>query len=548
MNLLWALLYSCFLGFAHFGWGRWCLAKIVPHEEKSFSTSQSLLMGLFAAIGFAFTAHFVFSLGNEFLFLFWFLGFFLSISYFWNQKRQGTLRWGPSPFIFLFLLTAFLAAAPTIELYDTGLYHLPFVRWMQSERMVWGLSNLESRFGFNSSLHVWAALVGNRFLPSNTPFIANAFLFSIFFLWLFEELKKLRGAEDLHDERAFVLGLVVFLSPLLINGIFLFFYNTGLPVDLPSGAFSLLACYSCFALARGSEVRKNALLVLLTACLAITAKLSQIAAVLYIGFALFILYRRQERELLRLLTILGGIFGGLWIIQTWMMTGCLLFPVPATCMKTSFSFSSIEMGPLREEILAWAQNGTTSYHADWFPHWWSSLKKEHHLLEMIGLSLIALTIWIYRLLRHQFEFRWADLYLLGCALGFLAVWFIGAPDLRFGYILFVIFALTSFSIGLRGLFPNKVALVFLILFFMAMGSKLRLLPGSWQQPQLFVFVNPPVESIRAGEVPIFHPTTVQACWDNPSPCTMFPRPLQFDPEGWFKTFRRMDASKVEVHK
>ena len=539
MNLPFALLYAAFLGVAHFGWGHWILARILPQEQGWFSTSQSIFVGLFGAIGFAFAVHFIFPLGSEFLFLFWVIGFILGLSYAWNQHKKGDLHWGPSPFVFVFLLLAFLAAAPTIELYDTGLYHLPFVRWMQSERMVFGLANLESRFGFNSSLHVWAAFIGNNFLPPNTPFIANAFLFSTFFLWLFEELWKLRFSKDDNDERPFLLGLVVFLSPLLINGIFLFFYNTGLPVDLPAGAFSVLACYSCFALARGSETRKNGVLVFVMGCLAVTAKLSQIAAFLYLLFAGYFLFRKRDGELIKKLVVICGGFGALWVFQTWMMTGCLLFPIPATCLSSRFSFAPEEMRILREEILAWAQNGTTYYRPGWLGPWLASLKKEHHLIQMAFFSLLSLLFWSVRIWRKQIKSVKEDVALLLCAGAFLITWFVGAPDLRFGYVLFVILMLTSFNMAWRGFIPRRIGSLLLILFFMAMASKLWMLPNSFSKASLFEFRNPPVELVRAGEASVWHPTGVQACWDNQRPCAMFPRKILFNKAGWFQEIDRL---------
>ena len=75
---------------------------------------------------------------------------------------------------------AALSAAP-VRLYDTGLYHLPAVRWLSEYPVVFGLANLHQRLGTNSSLFPAAALLelpGLRGLSPQLAAVLVLFFFS----------------------------------------------------------------------------------------------------------------------------------------------------------------------------------------------------------------------------------------------------------------------------------------------------------------------------------------------------------------------------------
>ena len=72
------------------------------------------------------------------------------------------------------IITAF-AACDLVQWYDTGLYHLQAVKWAAHYPAVPGLANLHYRFGYNNSVHLFAAYT-DAFWEGVAAHIANGFL------------------------------------------------------------------------------------------------------------------------------------------------------------------------------------------------------------------------------------------------------------------------------------------------------------------------------------------------------------------------------------
>ena len=58
--------------------------------------------------------------------------------------------------LFLFLLSA---VVNKISVYDTGLYHAQYIKWIRNYPVVPGLGNLHGRFAFNSMFLVLSGLL-----------------------------------------------------------------------------------------------------------------------------------------------------------------------------------------------------------------------------------------------------------------------------------------------------------------------------------------------------------------------------------------------------
>src|SRR5713226_309068 len=83
-----------------------------------------------------------------------------------RSALRNTLRstWQSSRWLLLlgiaFALLLALRSCGPCEYYDTGLYGAPAVRWIQTYPAVPGLANLHGRFGFNSSVFLCIAALG----------------------------------------------------------------------------------------------------------------------------------------------------------------------------------------------------------------------------------------------------------------------------------------------------------------------------------------------------------------------------------------------------
>lgn len=82
---------------------------------------------------------------------------------------------------FSLVIAAWFATAEPMD-YDAGLYRLGMINYAAEYRVIPGLANLHSRFGFNSSLGPWTAFIGDGIWEGNGFRLVTGFLFSLFLL------------------------------------------------------------------------------------------------------------------------------------------------------------------------------------------------------------------------------------------------------------------------------------------------------------------------------------------------------------------------------
>ena len=93
--------------------------------------------------------------------------------------------------IFLFsilsgLITFFLICLDNIYRPDGGLYHYPFIKILNNEKIILGISNLYYAYGTNSIIQYTSAIYNNLLFKDNGMIMPLANLISIIFLYMCE--------------------------------------------------------------------------------------------------------------------------------------------------------------------------------------------------------------------------------------------------------------------------------------------------------------------------------------------------------------------------
>src|SRR6185437_3030289 len=88
----------------------------------------------------------------------------IGVASFVLRHRQLWSSLGARPHLMLGVLATLLVAASvgaivTPPAYDTGLYHLQAIKWLEESTKVFGLANLHLRFGVNSTWFTDAAML-----------------------------------------------------------------------------------------------------------------------------------------------------------------------------------------------------------------------------------------------------------------------------------------------------------------------------------------------------------------------------------------------------
>ncbi|MDB4192965.1 hypothetical protein N9599_02180 [Candidatus Pelagibacter sp.] len=355
-------------------------------------------------------------------------------------------------FLFLLLsgiLITFLIAESHVYRPDAGLYHLPFISILNSEKIVLGLSNLNFRYGHASIMQYFSAISNNLLLYDFGIVFAQAIiavaviinfsylllvgiqnkkysfhLFYIFFILTYIFYKMNRYGEYGNDAPAH------FLVFFLISEIILNFNKNN-----------------------NSKIIDNLILTLFI----IQTKVLLIPILIFNTLDIFKIKPKKifyEKNFYFLF-----LFFLIWIVNNILLTGCFLYPLKISCL-TMLSWTEIEsIQKLSIESEVWAkawsnldgdlQNTVkmTGFLKDFF---WLNIWSETHLkliIKKLAPYLFYILIVVVFLnynskklnIDNDHKFTKYQKYLIFFALINILFWFMKAPIYRYGYSSIIVF-------------------------------------------------------------------------------------------------------------
>lgn len=446
-------------------------------------------------------------------------------------KQHQAILWMSLPFIAI----ALLIAIGTPNNYDTGLYHLQSIKWIETYPAVPGLANLHGRFGFNPNIFTLFALTSAKDLFSQEVFVLNFIVFIIVLTYLLHQFKQ-----SFQQGGLSVLG--VWYAILLI--ILLKLPNLAAPSPdylttvLP---IFLFARWKIIGFGSTQTTPGNYLPFITLSIYVITIKLAAIP-ILLLSIALLIKHPPKQRQWLKMLLWLGWILLP-WLLRNILISGWLIYPLEALDL---FNFDwkvPIEKVALEKlSLTGWARNPGPGYllsatlsFGNWFPIWWKNLSILNSLL-LIGGVVLPIMLFVAYLIKKVKVSAQTNVMILSAWAGIL-FWLFLAPDWRFGEI-YIIVAATAFLPLLEGYLPR------------AQFFKLNWKFGAVLLFGMFLFKNQLI--IRTNMQALFHhqnlltplltefpvsigftvykgtgmemnvPITDDRCFNFPLPCTPFP--------------------------
>ena len=207
---------------------------------------------------------------------------------------------------------------------DFGYYHLPYALGFLEEKIIFGYSNIDKSYVYNS---IWLNLYSVFFLyDKNFDFLTTpSYLLFISFI-LFSVNQIITTKRILISDNYLILILFYFILK--------FTRISEFGVDLPSIIFSILAIYYFIKFAETNiveEKKEYFFLIIIFSIFAILIKLSTIPIILlplYIFFKNFNYLRFSFINFRYLFVIL---LFSTYLIQQFIYTGCFVFPTNLTC-------------------------------------------------------------------------------------------------------------------------------------------------------------------------------------------------------------------------
>jgi hypothetical protein len=329
-----------------------------------------------------------------------------------------------------FILVIVVARLSTTLLagYDGGLYHLPHQYWIATDKLVFGLANLHNRFGFNSINEYLLALgwFGEANL-SLLPLIAG--LFSLFFLLAIAESIRADGADP---RMAYVLSMSI-IGYMWLHWIFAT-GNGWTNTDVPTAICVLLCAYCGFMAA----TRDNPDYLMLSYLFAGFAAALKLSGALVVLFPLGLTIERLRHGRIGIspvrFVLLGCAFLP-WLLTSVAVSGCFAYPVSATCLRVPWE-ASATADNVSGWIKAWARAPRTGLRHvvgwEWLPLWFGRVWIDLAVwgaISALGLVMSYFLIAARGVTRND---RAPVIVFATYALIAIAVWFLTAPEPRFG--------------------------------------------------------------------------------------------------------------------
>ena len=339
---------------------------------------------------------------------------------------------------------------------DAGLYHYPFIKILNNEKIVIGISNLYYAYGTSSIIQYTSAIFNNYLFKENGMVLPLANLISIIFLYIVTEI-----IEKIKEKK--INFPTIFLSIIFLYISYKFARYSEYGNDGPAHLLFFYLTYKILKIKKkftDEEYIKLILISIFIFFIKITMVVTLLFPILFFKFKKIKIYFYNIKFLFIILFII------VWFTKNILNTGCFVYPINHTCFKNLqwFNHKNVEEIDLKkQEIEAWSKgwidqknkNKIESFYEynqkfNWVEGWSEkNLKKIFEVLLpfIVFLLLILIPIkFINSKSRKKLFYLPINLKITCLVLVFgIFFWFLNFPTFRFGtsYIITLIAILFS---------------------------------------------------------------------------------------------------------
>jgi hypothetical protein len=430
-----------------------------------------------------------------------------------------------------FAVVAFVICLGVPTIYDTGLYHLQNIKWIEEYAVVPGLANLHGRFGFNANVFTLFALTSLKGFFGQEIYSINFVIFLIVAAFI---IKRITDTVKSGTISAHFFFYVVVL--------FVLFRFDGISSPAPDYLTNCIALFLFLKVLDFSKQKENVTFkhfipVFVLSMYIITVKLSMVP-MLILCLLLLIMRFSELKKYLLLLSITGCLFFIPWLVRNVVLSGWLVYPFPTVDLfNFDWKVPKESVVAMKDIIAGWARlPGPDALAAanlpftTWFPVWIKRiplLHKSFFFASVLFPGLLLLSQIVPKAKRNYYVNS-----LLISLLSGVVFWLVMAPDFRFGQCFIMIGAFTVFltiplSFGFKQVKTLlSITMSFLILMYFALSKhyihdnenrmfsiKTILIPEKIQIPAGVSF-----KTVMINNEKVFHPSNGDQCFDCELPC------------------------------
>ena len=347
---------------------------------------------------------------------------------------------------------------------DALLYHLPYSRLINEHKIVFGASNIHFRFGHISIFQYISSFFNNSLLGKNGVLLPAAVLVSNFLFYCFKLF-----INDFKKETSRIKSYFVFL--ILIISFYSFSRYSGYGNDAQAHIYYFLTIIYLFEYFLLEKTFLNFQKISVLSIFLFLLKPFFIICTL-IPIFIFFIHKKNYMIFKSKFFIFIFSFFILWLLKTFLTTGCLIYPLKLTCnTNVVWSDNNVKKVSLEGEAWAkgWPQNTDKNLNQDIFVknfNWIDSWTDIH--LKVIIEKIIPVIIFIilnylffyftkclkknYQNKSHFFFISFFFINLL-----FVTIWFSKIPIYRQGLsLIYVLILFTSYFIFIKNIDIKKI--------------------------------------------------------------------------------------------
>tara|TARA_B100000989_G_scaffold137080_1_gene101820 strand:- start:5343 stop:7022 length:1680 start_codon:yes stop_codon:yes gene_type:complete len=410
--------------------------------------------------------------------------FLILLIFIFKIKKKNQLNFiNDYKYIFISLILVFIMTLKYNPNEDYGYYHLPYIINLVSEKVIFGLSNLQPQFGWNSTWLNFSSMFYLPYFEIRGTQLSNSILY-FFIIYMF--LKEIYTVKNKSSYS--------FLYILLLTSytIIKFSRISEHGFDFPANFFLLLAIYYFLKISEEQDLKNINKYFIIICCFSLfsfTIKVSTFIAPLLVIFSLILILKKKIKlDIVKDPFIFCTIFFAFWITQQFIYTGCMLPYFKITCMQ-GLDWHTKDISNMISGLTGSVNKSYNLYTGDlspsdysknfnWVSTWFQRNKIEilEHILAIILPIIILLILNLKFLLRDKANIlilnnhkKFILLSLSVLTIFGLIIWFIKSPVIRFGipYIFLLFFLMLIIIIDIIKIkFTNSVnLLIILCLFF-----------------------------------------------------------------------------------
>ena len=387
--------------------------------------------------------------------------------------------------ILISLISTLILTFDTIYRPDSSMYHLPYTKIINDNKIIFGISNIHFRFGHTSILQYLNAIFNNYIFNFKGIIIPAAIIFSSMILYFYNEISKNFDKDKIYSYSIF-----------LILAFILYGYNrySEFGNDTLAHLYFLLIC--SFLIKKDFQEKLNLKTFSIISLLSLFCFMLKSSLILIFLIPFYLcFYNFNKRYFINILNLFTLTFALAWFTKNLIVSGCLIYPIEITCFEQLKWFTndinfvtSAKIQSLDNQ--AWSK-GWSNYIGpkitqelfvkDFF--WVKTWLSVHGVFVLKKLSIFLVLLLILHILltnidRKKFlakeKIKKEILFLFFLSIIGVLIWFLRFPIFRYGssyIVLFIVILAAIFSI--KNLIEKKNTIKFkkfinncIIIFFM----------------------------------------------------------------------------------